>query len=161
MNESNNEVIDFFISHVRKARNSQNMEKYGLKFLLDYLTSRGVKIDCLTTDQHIQIRAYLKREWPSISHQYDVWHRSKNIRKKLEKLCKKKAFQELQPWVKAIINHFWWSCSNCGESVERLQDMWTSLLYHIRNIHEWSDSISMYTSCAHAPLTALPHSPKF
>ena len=31
MNESNNEVIDFFISHVRKAGNSQNMEKYGLE----------------------------------------------------------------------------------------------------------------------------------
>ena len=50
MNESNNEVIDFFISHVRKAGNSQNIEKYGLKFLLHYLASRGVKIDRLTTD---------------------------------------------------------------------------------------------------------------
>ena len=93
-------------------------------------------------------------ESESISHQYDVWHPSRNKRKKFEKLCKNKAFQELQPCVKAIINHFWWSCSNCGESVERLQDMWTSLLYHIHNIHEWSDSISVYKSCAHASLTA-------
>ena len=31
--------------------------------------------------------------------------------------------------------------------------MWTILLYHIRNIHKLSDSISMYTY-AHAPLTA-------
>ena len=43
---------------------------------------------------------------------------AKKHKEKFEKLCKKKAFQELQPWVKAIINHFWWSCSNCGECGE-------------------------------------------
>ena len=56
MNEINNEIIDFFTAHVRNAGNSQNMEKYGLKCLLDYLTTRGLNIDTLTTDQHIQIR---------------------------------------------------------------------------------------------------------
>ena len=32
--------------------------------------------------------------------------------------------------------------------------MWTSLLYHIRNVHEWSDTKCSYTSCTHGPLTA-------
>ena len=120
MNETNNEIIDFFISHVRNAGNSQNMEKYGLKYLLDDLAAKGLNIDTLTTEQHIQIRAFLRKEWPNICHQFDIWHRSKNMRKKLEKLAKKKPFKELQPWIKAIVNHFWWSCSNCEESVEKL-----------------------------------------
>ena len=40
----------FFIAHVRNAGNSQNMEKYGLKYLVEYLTSHGLDIDTLTTD---------------------------------------------------------------------------------------------------------------
>ena len=130
------------------------MEKYGLKYLLHDLAAKGLNIDTLTTDQHIQIRAFLRNEWPNICHQFDIWHRSKNMRKKLEKLAKKKPFKELQPWIKAIVNHFWWSCSNCEESVEKLRDLWTSLLYHITNVHEWSHATSTYTSCAHPPLTA-------
>ena len=129
------------------------MEKYGLKYLLDYLTTRGLNIDTLTTDQHIQIRAFLKKEYPNICHQYDIWHRAENLRKKIEKVAKKKAFQELQPWIRAIISHFWWCCSNCGGDVNRLRDIWTSLQYHIRNIHQWPDASSSYNSCAHRPLT--------
>ena len=34
-----------------------------------------------------------------------------------------------------------------------LKDKWTSILYHIRNIHNWSESNSAYSSCAHGPLT--------
>ena len=59
MNEQNNEIIDYFISHVKIAGNSQNMEKYGLKFLIDYLAARGVNISSITTDQHLHIRKYL------------------------------------------------------------------------------------------------------
>ena len=70
MNENNNEIIDFFIAHVRNAGNSQNMEKYELKYLLDYLTSHGLNIDTLTTDQHLQIRAFfekrLSQHFPSV-----------------------------------------------------------------------------------------------
>ena len=37
--------------------------------------------------------------------------------------------------------------------MNRLRDIWTSLLYHIRNIHQWSDASSSYNSSAHRPLT--------
>jgi len=153
MNEKNNEILDYFIAHVRLAGNSQNMEKYGLKFLMEYFTVRGLKIDSLTTDQHLQIRKYLREEYPDVCHQYDIWHKSKNIRKKLEKVAKKKAFQDLQPWLKSIINHFWWSCANCEGDVDKLRDMWTSLLSHIRNVHKFPRNKSTYKSCAHQKLS--------
>ena len=153
MNEKNNEILDYFIAHVRLAGNSQNMEKYGLKFLMEYFTVRGLKIDSLTTDQHLQIRKYLREEYPDVCHQYDIWHKSKNIRKKLEKVAKKKAFQDLQPWLKSIINHFWWSCANCKGDVDKLRDMWTSLLSHIRNVHKFPRNKSTYKSCAHQKLS--------
>lgn len=153
MNDSNNEIIDYFIAHVRNAGNSQNMEKYGLAYLLEFLKSQGLEIDTLTTDQHIQVRAFLKKDYPEISHQFDIWHRGKNLRKKLEKVAKKKAFRDLQPWIKSIVNHFWWCCANCDGNVYLLKDMWVHLLQHTQNIHDWSDANSSYTSCAHGPLT--------
>ncbi len=153
MNEVNNEIIDFFIAHVRNSKNSQNMEKYGLKYLLKYLQDRGLTINMLTTDQHLQIRKFLKTEYPKICHQYDIWHRSKNLKKKLVKVAKKKAFSDLNPWIKSIVNHFWWSCANCGGDEKKLKEMWSSLLYHIQNIHKWRGKKSSYTKCSHPKLS--------
>ena len=91
--------------------------------------------------------------YPHICHQFDIWHRSKNMKKKLVKISKKKEVRDLQPWIKSILNHFWWCCASCDEDVDVLKDKWTSILYHIRNIHNWSESNSAYSSCAHGPLT--------
>ena len=33
----------------------------------------------ITTARHVQIRKYLKKEEPNITHQFDVWYFSKNI----------------------------------------------------------------------------------
>ena len=153
MNEVNDEIVDFFICHVRNAGNSQGMEKYGLKFLLRYLHQHGLNVNTLTTDQHVQVRKFLRTEYPDICHQFDVWHRSKNLKKKLEKLAKKKAFVDIQPWIKSIINHFWWACCNCDGDVTKLEDMWTSVLYHIRNVHRWKGAKSSYKSCSHPKLS--------
>ena len=123
------------------------MEKYGLKYLLESLTSKGLNINLITTDQHMQIRKFLREEYPNILHQYDIWHRAKNLRKKLEKVAKKKAFKDLQPWLKSIINHFWWSCKSCDGDVEKLREMWTSILFHIRNVHKFRKKIVIKMLC--------------
>ena len=81
--------MDFFIAHVRIAGNSQCMEKYGLEYLLKYFESCGVKIDTITIDQHLQIRSFLKKEYPHICHQFDIWHRSKKYEKETRKNFKK------------------------------------------------------------------------
>ena len=53
------------------------MEKYGLAYLLQYLSSKGVNIYMITRDQHIQIRTFFKESYPNILRQFDIWHRSK------------------------------------------------------------------------------------
>ena len=62
------------------------------------------------------IKERMAKHLPSIQHLAPL----QKYAKKLWKLAKKKPSKELQPWIKAIINHFWWSCSNCGESMEKL-----------------------------------------
>ena len=52
----------------------------------------------------------------------------------------------LQPWVKSIVQHFWWSCGTCNKSASLLKEKWSSLMYHICGIHRWEDGIE-YKVC--------------
>ena len=159
MNAKNEEIVDFFISHVGNTINSQNLEKYGLAYLLEHLTNNGIDVYSLTTDQHLQIKKFLKDKYPEIVHQLDIWHRAKNLRKKLIKITNKKANTDLQPWITSIINHFWWSCATCDGSTSLLQEKWTSVLYHICDIHSWEieNSDVEYKKCAHSTLSLREH----
>lgn len=152
MNDKNDEIIDFFIAHVGNTTNSQNLEKYGLAYLLEYLTNNNISIHILTTDQHLQIRKFLKDNYPAILHQFDIWHRAKNLRKKLTKVANKKENILLQPWIRSIIQHFWWSCATCNGNPSLLKEKWASILKHICGVHNWHDGVE-YTKCAHGILT--------
>ena len=119
---------------------------------MNVLIDVGITISSITTDRHKSIRKILREKYPEILHQFDVWHFAKNISKKLRAKAKLKRHISLQPWVKSIINHLWWSCATCGNDVELLKEKWSSLLNHIANEHEW-EGFSKYHKCSHGPLT--------
>ena len=96
MHDRNDEIVDFFIAHVGNTTYSPNLEKYGLTYLLEFYKN-NIDINILTTDQHTQIRKFMREKYPSILHQFDVWHRAKNLRKKLTKVAMKKENVLLQP----------------------------------------------------------------
>ena len=81
MNISTNEILDFYVVHVSAAGNSARMEKRGLEILLDKVKSYNLQINSITTDRHVQIRAFMKNENPDIKHQFDVWHLGKKRQK--------------------------------------------------------------------------------
>jgi MFS superfamily sulfate permease-like transporter len=81
MSSDLNKVVDFFVVHVSTAGNSSRREKKGLEVLLEKI--QHIKITTLTTDRHVQIRAFLKNDHPNIIHQFDVWHFGKSIKKAL------------------------------------------------------------------------------
>lgn len=128
------------------------MELDGLKQNLRRLDENAINVNSLTTDRHKQVRKYIREERKDIEHQFDVWHMSKNIKKKLTKVAKKKCSSELQQWIKSIINHFWWSCCTCDGDVNVLREKWLSILCHIKNVHEWEGN-SVFTECLHDKLT--------
>ena len=92
---------------------SNRMEKAGLIKVLDEVKQKNLKAAQLTTDQHLQIKKYLREQEEDINHQVDVWHFSKYIKTKLLKVSKKKACEKLRPWIKSICNHVWWSSATC------------------------------------------------
>ena len=89
----------------------------------------------MTADCQIQRQAFLEKVHPDIIHQFDVWHVSKSIKKKLsQKLAKCK---KLTKWSKSIINHVWWCCRTCEGDQELLKEKWVCLLFDIRNMTEF------------------------
>ena len=65
-----------------------------------------------------------------VTHQFDVWHFVKNIKKRLHKVGKNKSCENLQKWTKSIPNQ-----RNGDE--ELLPEKWLNILFHVQNIHKW------------------------
>ena len=74
-----NQINDFFVAHVSTAGNSSSM----LQTLLEK-HSNSIKVTILTTDRHVQIRAFLEKEY-KILHRFDAWHFGKSEKKKIKK----------------------------------------------------------------------------
>ena len=76
----------------------------------------------------------------------------KTLKKHLLKAANKKYCSELGPWIKAIINHFWFYAT-CKGDVKLLKDKWISILYRIKNVHEWEDH-PLFKERAHRQYTS-------
>ena len=128
------------------------MEYEGCNRVLKNLKKKGVKVRCLTTDRHTTITAEMRKKHPEIVHQYDVWHLSKWIVKKLSKKSKKKQFQELSIWIQSISAHFWWSIATCNGNYDILIEKWTSIVNHVSNKHSWRGA-KHFKKCVHHKLS--------
>ena len=121
-------------------------------FFKGYMHDNVINISSVTTDRHKQVRSFLRKNQKDIRYQLDVWHFAKKIKKYILKSAKEKCCPELGPWIKAIINHFWWSCPTCKGDLKLLREKWISILYHIKNVREWEDH-SLFQGCAHREYT--------
>ena len=152
MDTLTNLIVHFHVTHVGQAGNSAKMEKWGLISVLGKVEDLGVEVESLVTDRHQGVTKWLREEKNEISHQFDIWHFSKNIKKKLLKAAKKKDCEIINDWIKAIINHFWWCCKTCDGSVDVLRERWMSLMFHVSNKHRWV-GYKHFKRCAHKKLT--------
>jgi len=55
-------------------------------------------------------------------------------------------------WKTGIINHLWWSAQTCDGNGTILVEQFTSVLYHISNIHQWNDN-EQIKKCEHDSIT--------
>ena len=152
MNSESGEILDFCVVHVATAGNSSRMELVGLQKVLETAEENDLEINSLTTDRHIQVRCFMKNEKPEINHQFDIWHVGKNIKRKLSHAAKNKKCEDLNLWIKAIVNHFWWCCASCDENVTELREKWLSILQHISNKHRWENA-KIFKRCEHGKLS--------
>ena len=130
------------------------MEKTGFVDLLERVEQmHGFKIRSVTTDYHILIRAFLEKVRPGIIHQFNFWHVSKSIKKKLSQKSAK--WEKLAKRSKSIINHFCWCYRTCEGDQKLLKEKRVSLLIHIMNRDTWETdkNVTVLNRCAHPPLS--------
>ena len=137
MLQGTGKILDFFISQKGLFT---DLERAACRELLLKLKSKGLDRFSLVTDRHSGIKSMIRDmpDFKNITHFFDIWHLAKNISKKLGKLTKLKRNAPLLPWVRKILNHFWYSCRNCGGDKRKLIETWLSFLLHISNSHRWS-----------------------
>lgn len=58
---------------------SYHMELAGLKKVKAALESEHVKVKVLITDRHPQIQKWIRDNWKTVTHYFDIWHVAKGI----------------------------------------------------------------------------------
>ena len=134
------------------------MEKEGCDRLLQKLTNlkdendmQLLNIQRLCTDRSASISYLMKNKYSQIKHDYDPWHMSKSLKKKVMLAAKKKNCEVLGLWCRSITNHLWFCAESCDGDPDKLVEMFTSLLYHVTNKHSWDeiDSYKHFKQCLH------------
>ena len=151
METNTGKIATFNVVQVSEVTSSNAMEKEGFLRCLNTLEDT-VNISCITTDRHTSITSTMANDFSHIKHQYDVWHLSKSVVKKLNKKAKLKKYQELAPWIQSISNHLWWCAATCNGNVQLLREKWKSILHHCINKHSWRDA-EVFKKCAHRRLS--------
>ena len=152
MDEATGNIIDFSLVQVSEVSSSNAMENEGCQRSLNKVISQNVKIRSFATDRHSTITAEMRKKYPSIIHQYDVWHLSKWVTKKLTMKAKKKGNEPLFQWIKCVSNHLWWCSQTCGGSAESLRERWISILNHVVDKHRWENN-KYFHKCGHGSLS--------
>ncbi|KAJ8049559.1 hypothetical protein HOLleu_02345 [Holothuria leucospilota] len=152
MDSKTQQIVNTELVQVTDTTSSVAMEKMGFKKCVDKIEGNNIKVSLVATDRHAGIRKLIRTDYPHITHNFDVWHFVKSLRKKLLAKAKKKDCDELAPWIQAICNHLWWCCQHCGQDAKTLREMWTSILKHIVNVHSWVDG-EKFHQCAHPPIS--------
>ena len=114
------------------------------------MTEEPTHIKVVATDRHVSIRSDIKKNFPHVHHQFDVWHVAKSITKKLTEEAKRKEFSELSPG-SSQSNHLWWCADTCEGDKNLLHEKWISIVHHSANIHSWN-SADLYHECPHPPI---------
>ena len=151
LDQATDKIVDLKVVQVSEVANSNAMEREGFKRCMETISGKGAVVKVVATDRHIGIAADIKRDHPEKEHQFDVWHVSKSITKKLTEKAKQKNCNELFPWIKSISNHLWWCSQNCGGDKTLLREMWISIIHHITNLHSWNCA-DVFHECCHPPI---------
>ncbi|KAL5012123.1 hypothetical protein ScPMuIL_010674 [Solemya velum] len=144
-------VIDIQLVQSNEVPNSHHMEKEGLVRSVTFLKEHDIKIKALVTDGHKMIAKWVRENMPETTHNLDVWHVSKGIKKKLLKLSVEKDCTDLQPWIRSLTNHLYWTAAT-SQGLENgvIMARWGSVLNHIINIHTGHSAV--FVSCVHGEL---------
>lgn len=143
-------IVDVRVVSSSEVGGSYHMELEGLKRSLNHLR-QWLEIKTLVTDRHRQIAKWIRENYSTILHLYDIWHVAKAVGKKLEAAAKLRDCEDIRPWIQSIVNHLYWSAvtSNPGQG-ELIVAKWSSVINHVINKHKHNNVL--FPECLHGVL---------
>lgn len=106
MDAQTGKIIGFKL--VQKLMVQGDLERYACGSLLNELVSdENCKIDIFLTERHKNIPCDMRINHSNIEHEFDIWHISKSLMKRMKTLNKK--YPDAFLWKTSISNHLWWS----------------------------------------------------
>ncbi|CAN7974930.1 unnamed protein product [Ixodes persulcatus] len=102
-----NRIFHLELMKSTEVKSSCHMELEGLDRSLTYFAKEDLTVDVIVTDRHVQVSAYMKREYPLIQHRFDLCHVSKGIKKKIVALAKSPRHKSLEQWLETITRHLY------------------------------------------------------
>ncbi|XP_071139726.1 uncharacterized protein [Mytilus edulis] len=90
-----------------------NLQSDGTHRISDFsgpLQALRLQISQLESWLQTEIHKAMATDHSNKKHQFDVWHLSKSIKKKILVIKPQKLLNEVKPWIPSICNHIWY-CS--------------------------------------------------
>lgn len=147
MDIDSGKIVDFVV--LQKGQVVGELEKPACETLLNRLL-KHIKISLFVSDRHRGIRKMMRTQFGAIIHEFDVWHISKSLTKKLKAAGNE--FELIKDWTASVINHLWWSSQTCEGNDEVLIEKFTSILKHITDTHSWTGG-KYINCCSHGELS--------
>lgn len=143
------EIIDKRMTGLK----STSMEKEGLKRAIASVIENGITVGELVTDASTTISAWLRKDYPEVSHSFDTWHGAKNFGKRIGTVAAEKKNKDLRPWASDLINHFWFCSKTADGDESKFLATWRGILHHVVDIHQWGlgDGVGG-AQCSHGEL---------
>ena len=70
-------IVDFQVVQVTEVTSSNAMEREGFARCMENIQGKGAKVKLVATVGHVSSKSDMKRNYPDIDHQFDVWHLAK------------------------------------------------------------------------------------
>ncbi|XP_068114823.1 uncharacterized protein [Hyperolius riggenbachi] len=153
MEHNSKKIIDFQVEPLDSGISPVNLLKQSFQLTLDRLRSEEVDIKVLCTERHDGIRKLLRKSYGDIIHQLDVWHLARSVENELLVASRRSACGDLAGWASPAKNHLWWAARTCGRNPQLLRELWSSIIYHATDKHQWEDG-ELYKKCYHSNLTS-------
>ncbi|CAC5422193.1 unnamed protein product [Mytilus coruscus] len=99
MDSATGVIPDFSLVQVSETTSSNKMELIGFQRSLASIEAADLTVGVVVTDRHVQIRKAMATDHSDKKHQFDVWHLSKSIKKKILAIKPKKLLNEVKPWI--------------------------------------------------------------
>ncbi|KAI0212078.1 hypothetical protein LSAT2_003041 [Lamellibrachia satsuma] len=124
--------------------------KYGTYTMMGLRLGKVIDVQLVqVTDRHRSIAKWLRDEKKSIKHYYDIWHITKGLGKKLDKLALQRDCGIIKEWKKFTINHLYWCAASTPDGVgAAMLAKWTSLSNHLLNRHTGHVDV-LFPECLH------------